>query len=374
MISCKVLIVGAGPAGISTWLHLNQHAPDLALQSIIIDKSAFPRNKLCGGWLGAWCMDTLHHFNIELDIPFLTISQVEYKWGDDLFVHHDPDSFKIIERFEFDDLLASTAIHRGLQFNQNETFVESYNSNGRVIVRTDKNRYRTQILIGADGAFSKVRRSMLPNYKPTLIPTIVAYTDDDPKHHGKYFENKIVINFDAVKNGIHGYFWHSPCLLKGVPSVSHGFGGFPVQSRKNRIDLKRFFIGELEAMHIKSDPRYWRSYPIPLIQSDQPLSRPNVCLVGDAAGIEPAFGGGIHLALSYGELAALMIIDAFHKNDFSFADYNKRIAAHQMGQYIEKCTKLAKVLYGGRKNPLETMKDFHGSKHQRNILSLFLTN
>ena len=35
------MIVGAGPAGISTWLHLQKEAPQLAGRSIVIEKAVF---------------------------------------------------------------------------------------------------------------------------------------------------------------------------------------------------------------------------------------------------------------------------------------------------------------------------------------------
>ena len=67
--SCAILIVGAGPAGISTWLHLNKTAPLLADQTIVIDKAQFPRTKLCAGVVGAWSADILKNLGIDLKIP-----------------------------------------------------------------------------------------------------------------------------------------------------------------------------------------------------------------------------------------------------------------------------------------------------------------
>ena len=73
---------------------------------------------------------------------------------------------------------------------------------------------------------------------------------------------------------------------------------------------------------------------------DDVISQPNVLLAGDAAGIEPAFGGGIHLSLSYGDVAARAIIDAFKNNDFSFHDYHQKVHSHLVGKHIHNCTVL----------------------------------
>jgi len=33
-----VMVVGGGPAGISTWLHLHKYAPDIASRTVLIEK------------------------------------------------------------------------------------------------------------------------------------------------------------------------------------------------------------------------------------------------------------------------------------------------------------------------------------------------
>ena len=47
MESCDVLIVGGGPAGSSCARGLRKSGLDVA----ILDKQAFPRDKVCGGWI-----------------------------------------------------------------------------------------------------------------------------------------------------------------------------------------------------------------------------------------------------------------------------------------------------------------------------------
>src|SRR5258708_25028486 len=47
MDSCDLLIVGGGPAGSSCARALRSSG----LRVVILDKSVFPRNKICGGWV-----------------------------------------------------------------------------------------------------------------------------------------------------------------------------------------------------------------------------------------------------------------------------------------------------------------------------------
>ncbi|MCK5668745.1 MAG: FAD-dependent monooxygenase, partial [Gammaproteobacteria bacterium] len=59
MDHCDVLVVGAGPAGSSlAWSLRNSD-----LDTMIIDRSQFPRTKVCAGWITPSVIDTL-----EIDI------------------------------------------------------------------------------------------------------------------------------------------------------------------------------------------------------------------------------------------------------------------------------------------------------------------
>jgi len=46
-----LIIVGAGPAGLSTAIHLQHIVPELAKRTLIIEKARHPRPKLCAGGL-----------------------------------------------------------------------------------------------------------------------------------------------------------------------------------------------------------------------------------------------------------------------------------------------------------------------------------
>ena len=97
-----VLIVGAGPAGTSTWLHLKKYAPVLADHTVLIDKAVFPRHKLCAGGVGAWSEIVLNHLAIDLSIPSLFISDVEFRFRDQKWIYHCPRPFRMVQRADFD--------------------------------------------------------------------------------------------------------------------------------------------------------------------------------------------------------------------------------------------------------------------------------
>ena len=373
-LDCTVMIVGAGPAGISTWLHLQKYAPELAGGSMVIEKAVFPRDKLCAGGLGDWTANILEHLGVELDIPSLFISDVEFRFGTEVYHFHPPDCFRVAQRIDFDHALARTAVNRGLELHEDERFIEATRDQSGLIVRTNKGKYIVQALVGADGALSVVRRKMMPAHKPHLAPMFQVFAPVDPQCHTEFKGKKIVVDLTPIDEGLQGYAWHVPCLRNGTPSIAHGICDFRIYPDKPRADLKRIFSRELRSRSLHQDPKSWSSHPIRWLSDEDIVSQRNVLLAGDAAGTEPAFGGGIHVALAYGELAAYAVIDAFQGNDFSFHDYRQRIQSHAVGKFIAKNTRLALELYSGKVNPLSVVPEFFTERYEcPNLLFLLLS-
>jgi flavin-dependent dehydrogenase len=372
-LDCDVMIVGGGPAGISTWLHLKKYSPQLTSRSLVIEKAVFPRDKLCAGGVGAWSADVLKHLEVQLDIPSLFVSDVEFRFGKEIYHLHRLNRFRVVQRMDFDHALVKTAVNRGLELHEDEMLLDVTRDQNKLIAKTNKRKYSVQILIGADGALSVVRRKMMPPHKPHLAPTIQIVAAVDPQYDTEFNEKKIVLNLGPINEGLQGYVWHVPCLKDGAPSIAHGIGDFRIYNDKPRANMKKIFSRELRSRNIHQEPKSWSSHPIRWLSSEDIVSQPNIILAGDAAGIEPAFGGGIHIALSYGEVAAKAVIDAFQNNDFSFHNYKQRLQSHLMGKHIRDCTRLALEMYGGMENPLKLVREFFTNRYGgSNLLFLLL--
>jgi len=367
-----VMIVGGGPAGISTWLHLHEYAPHLAARSLVVEKSLFPRDKLCAGGVGGWSAWVLNRLGVDLDIPSLIISDVEFRFEKEVYRHHQPHFFQVVQRVEFDHALVKAALQRGLELHEGEIFIDVTRDRNRLIIATSKKTYSVSILVGCDGALSRVRRKMIPMQQQHLARTVQIHAPADPQYDTEFDMQKVVWDFTPVKEGLQGYVYHFPCLRDGVPSIAHGLGDNRFYSDRPRANLKEIFRRELRSRNIDSEPESWSSHPIRWLSMDDIISQPNVMLAGDAAGIEPAFGGGIHIALSYGDVVARAIVDAFQKNDFSFNDYQQRLQFHLAGRYIQECTSAAMQMYSGKVNPLAVTRDFFTKQGDGSDLLLLL--
>jgi flavin-dependent dehydrogenase len=156
--------------------------------------------------------------------------------------------------------------------------------------------------------------------------------------------------------------------------MAHGIVDFRIYPDKPRADIKKIFRDALRSRNLNHGPGSWSSYPISCFSEENIISQPNILLVGDAAGVEPALGGGIHIALSYGEVAAQTIINAFQNNDFSFHDYTQRLYSHLAGKVLTENTHLALEMYGGKENPLNILRKLFPEKNEHtDILSRFFS-
>lgn len=367
------MIVGAGPAGISTWLHLKKVAPELADHAVVIDKAVFPRHKLCAGGVGAWSQSVLEHLEVELNIQSLFVDDVEFQYRDQQWIFHSPNQFRMVQRADFDMALVRSAMKRGMVFHENEQFIAAERQQDTMVVKTNRGNYVVKALVGADGSLSRVRRSMMRPHQSCLAPTIQVSAPLDLQKAKGLAHVRARIDLSPIDKGLQGYLWHFPCLHNGNPCINLGIGSSRLLSGRPKADIKKIFTRELNAHHIEIRPQSWSSHPMRWFSHDVPIACPNVILAGDAAGIEPAFGGGIHMALSYGEIAAQELIQAFQARDFSFRYYKEGLMSHLLGRYIKDYTFLARKIYSGKENPLEQVRQFYTDRLiRRKLQSLLL--
>ncbi len=340
----EILIVGGGPAGLSTWLHLNALAPELAKQSLVIEKSVYPREKLCGGGVTPLGELLLRGLGINLDGWGVSIDQIDFRFGESVRSLHRPTALRVVVREEFDHAIAQAAVRRGLNLHEGEAFVDMRLADGGLKVRTTEREYATRLLVGADGTNSTVRKRMgLTDGR--LARLIDVITPAPRVSHSESAEPTAVFDFSAVAEGLQGYVWHFPCLIDGMPAVNRGIFDSRVHSDRDRADLRRILARVLEKLSLPVVPTLWKSHPVRWFSPEGRLSQPHVFLIGDAAGVDPLLGEGISPSLDYGDFAAHAIIEAFECGDFAFADVLERLIAHPVGQSLMVRREVAEDAY-----------------------------
>ena len=68
-----VIIIGGGPSGLSTALHLQRIAPHLSPRVLLLEKEHYPRFKLCAGGLTLDAEIILERLGLDVnEVPHVT--------------------------------------------------------------------------------------------------------------------------------------------------------------------------------------------------------------------------------------------------------------------------------------------------------------
>jgi menaquinone-9 beta-reductase len=344
-----LIIVGAGPAGISTALHLAQLAPEMVSRTLILEKAHHPRPKLCGGGLIPDAEEVLHSLGLDSqEVPHCDVDWAHFDYnGKGMRMRGEKlgtFAFRTIRRHEFDAWLADKARQRGFIIHENVS-VNRISVNGdEVVLETCQGGYHATVVVGADGSKSVVRRLVVPHDNTHTARLLEIVTEPRPKK-SFHIQADSYFDFMYVPQGILGYTWDFPALENGRPVRVRGIYDSNVYPVNTDISLRAALAEEFDRHGCRLDEYELEGHPLRWFEAKSAFSIPRVLLVGDAAGADALFGEGISIALGYGRLAARAIQAAFARQDFSFRDYRRAILRSELGKALQRRTWMAKIFY-----------------------------
>jgi flavin-dependent dehydrogenase len=354
-----LIIVGAGPAGISTALHLATIAPEFVSRTLIIEKQRHPRPKLCGGGILPDGEVILANLGLNLaEIPHYDVDWAHFDYdGKGMVMRGEKKglyAFRTIQRDEFDAWLANKARERGFLIHENTTVKRAAVNGSGVTLETDHGEYHASVVIGADGSNSIIRRAIVPHEAIHVARLLEVVTPPKPeasfhKQPDSYFD------FVVVPQGILGYVWDFPAIKNGKPVRVRGIYDSNVHNVKPQTGLRAALAEEFERHGLDLNNYDLQGHPIRWFDRRSVFSAPRVLLVGDAAGVDALYGEGISIALGYGKYAARAVKQAFEKQDFSFRDYRSALLRSEMGKALQRRTWFAKFFYGFRSGRIQAL-------------------
>jgi len=350
-----VLIVGSGPAGTSTALHLVRQDPDWAQKTVVIDKAIHPREKLCGGGITHTGQRVLARLGIPFEPDHIAIREARVNFQDLSFTFVGNPVFRVVRRDVFDHWLVQKVEEWGVKVRQGEALKKIQVLPEYVEVVTDKAVFQAKVVVAADGSRSTVRQKLKWDDESRVARLLEILTPEDPQKSEEFRDSVAVLDFTATSRGMQGYYWDFPSKVKGETYMNRGVFDSRTQPKRAKVNLVEELRDFLADRDRDLNDYQLKGHPIRWFDKKGRFAIPRVLLAGDAAGTDPLVGEGISFALGYGDVAAQAIVDAFEHQDFSFSDYRERISDHDLLGQLTFRLRLARLAYGMKSTFLTRM-------------------
>ncbi len=261
-LSCRVLVVGGGPAGATACRELNR----LGINNILLEKN-LNFTKPCGGGL---MMSAFSEFNIPKSLIHKKINKIEIisPTLKRAMVDIKDYPLTIVNRYEFDRKLRKLAREGGTTIIE----AKAYNidlKNSPIVFAKSKNmefEIHAQYIIAADGVNSTLRKKALNETHSRIITRYMDIeninidscqfwfgSDISPKHYSWIFphHNRINIGLACDNEKQIGAYFHNFLKKSGLESSNRAKGYYiPQWSGERVVYFKKniFFVGDSASM------------------------------------------------------------------------------------------------------------------------------
>lgn len=324
------VIVGAGPAGSTTAWYLASRGLHVAL----LDKAAFPRDKICGDGLTPRVTKQLNrigidtseaagwHHNYGLRVFGGRVEPFTLDWPE---LAEFPSYGLTRPRAEFDKMLVDHAVAAGAQLFENTSvnapIIDPRTDRIIGVTAKDGREFRAPFVVAADGVSSRLALAMgIAKRDDRPMGVAVRAYATSPRGNGRYIESWVELwdGTPGKSDLLPGYGWAFPM---GDGTINVGLGTLASRASKlGKVDYKdlmnRWLAGTPDEWEMRPDNLTTpiRGAALPMGFNRQPAYSRGLLLVGDAGGMVSPFNGeGIAYAMESAEFAADAIVEAHRR-------------------------------------------------------------
>lgn len=285
-----VVVIGAGPAGSSAAASAAEHGA----RTLILERHALPRYKLCGGGLIGLSLQALP---AGFQPPVRNQARrATFTYDLDQQATRDAEQTVIpmVMRDELDAGLVAHASRAGVELAAEVTVDRVAQHEDHVLLTTSAGQFRSRCVVGADGSASLAARAAGARYRQVDLGMEVELEADQARR--EHWQDRVLIDFGRVRGGYGWIFPKGDRLTVGVIAAK----GMVAEQRRYLADLiAAHGLGGLATAHEGGHLTRCRA-------ADSPLAAGRILLAGDAAGLlEPWTREGISFALRSGTLAGV---------------------------------------------------------------------
>ena len=353
-----VLVIGAGPAGAAAGFWCATRG----LDTVVLEKKHFPREKTCGDGLTPRAVKQLHDMGLGASLEqFHRYDGLRATaHGKALELHWPshpiyPQHGYVVRRRELDQMVAFNAERAGATLLQGHEATTPILENGRLVGATvnDKDNERSfdvraKYVIIADGANSRFGRALgTSRTREWPYGTAIRTYWQSPRHAEPWIESALDVK-DRNGKSMPGYGWIFP-VGDGTINIGVGllstFKNFTSVNTTQLLDSYAHMVADSWGINPDTPECKATSGKIPMGGSVGPKVGQGYVVVGDAAGsVNPFNGEGIDYAYETSRMAAEVLHEAITLNDPRALARYQEMLDDEYGQYFKVARLFAKVI------------------------------
>lgn len=324
----EVVIVGGGLAGLVAAIHLSK----AGLAVTLIEKSAYPRHKVCGEYVSNEILNYLQDLDVDvfqLNPTQITKLQFSNRRGKIATTTLPLGGFGI-SRYTLDDFLYQKAVKNGCTILM-ETVTDIAFIDDVFQVTTNKQTLTANIVLGAYGKRSNIDQVLTRDFMRKPSPWLAVKA-----HYTGDFPNDMV----GLHNFKGGYCGISKVENNSI-NICYLADYKTFKKYKNIADYQQEVLYKnkyLKEVFDNSSLLFEKPLTIGQISFDQKSSVENhILMIGDTAGlIHPLCGNGMAMGIHSAKIASELVVEYYTSKTRSRIDLEKKYIQYWKNHFAKR--------------------------------------